>query len=120
MKLLENKKYIYDIYQACQFIGQFTSHKSFSDYTSDPLLRSAVERQFEIIGEALNQLLHIEPNLELRIHSSRQIIAFRNKLIHGYSSISDAVMWGIIETKFPILKDEIEEIADEYGVKKKD
>ena len=118
MKSLEIKKYIYDIYQACQYLVLFTSHKSFSDYTTDPLLRSAVERQFEIIGEALNQLLRIKPDLELKIHSSREIIAFRNKLIHGYSSISDAVVWGIIETKFPILKEEIEEIANEYGVKK--
>ena len=65
--------------------------QSFADYTNNAMLRSAVERQFEIISEALNKMLKLEPKIAASITDSRKIIDFRNVLIHGYASVSDQV-----------------------------
>lgn len=88
----EARKFLYDIAEAANYIAQFTAGRTFAEYHTDPMLRSAVERQFEIIGEALNQLLRREPDLQKRISDASLIIAFRNRLIHGYASISDEVV----------------------------
>ena len=61
------------------------------------MLRSAVERQFEIIGEALAQLLRLDPSLRSRKSDAGRIIAFRNRLIHGYASVADDVVWGFLK-----------------------
>lgn len=101
------RKYFYDIDQACQLLVEFTSGKTLHDYQADAMLRSAVERQFEIIGEALNQALRTEPSLDEKISHSARIVGFRNQLIHGYASISDEVVWGVLETYLPVLHREV-------------
>ncbi len=113
MKRLEIRKYLFDIVQACDLLKRFTTGKTFDDYTADPMLRSAVERQFEIVGEALNQALQLDPSLEARISSTRRIIAFRNRLIHGYASIADEVVWGVIETNLASLHREVNNLLNE-------
>jgi uncharacterized protein with HEPN domain len=113
MKPLEIRKYLFDILQACDLLKQFTAGKTFDDYTADPMLRSAVERQFEIIGEALNQALQLDPSLEARISSTRRIIAFRNRLIHGYASIAGEVVWGVLEANLATLHQEVEILLKE-------
>ena len=80
---------LWDAREAAAAILEFVAGKTFEDYSSDRLLRSAVERQFEIIGEALNQLCKIEPQWADRIPDVPQIIAFRNVLIHSYASVND-------------------------------
>jgi uncharacterized protein with HEPN domain len=105
---LEAKKYFEDIRQAAELLQQFTQGKTFRDYTEDPLLRSGVERKFEIIGEALNKLSRIDPAVAETITEARRIIAFRNMLIHGYNAIDDRVVWDIVETKLPTLAREVE------------
>ena len=90
----------------------FTASKRFADYRNDALLRSGVERQFEIIGEALSQALRLEPNLSARISDTRRIIAFRNRLIHGYDSLADEVVWGVLETNLPVLHREVRFLLD--------
>ena len=114
---LEVRKYLFDIGQACDLLIQFTMGKTLSDYTADPLLRSAVERQFEIIGEALSQALRIEPSLDRRISDAQRIIAFRNRLIHGYASVSDVLVWGVLEANLPTLCREVHALLDEPGEK---
>ena len=74
------------------------------------MLRSAVERQFEIIGEALNQAVQLDQTLVTKVNHVSRIIAFRNKLIHGYSYISDEVVWEIIEIYLPPLRQEIQKL----------
>lgn len=104
---LEAKKHLEDIRRATELIEMFTQGRSFSDYASDALLRSGVERQFEIIGEALNRLLKAEPALAASITHHRRIIAFRNVLTHGYDAIDDAVVRDVIETHLPVLRQEL-------------
>lgn len=72
---LEAKKYLYDIAQAAQLISVFTAGKTFPDYQGDAMLRSATERQFEIIGEALRQLARLDELLAARIQDYRRVTA---------------------------------------------
>jgi uncharacterized protein with HEPN domain len=110
---LECKKYLYDIEQAAALLTKFTTDKSFADYEHDAMLRAAVERKFEIIGEALAQLARIDEPLAARISEYRRIIAFRNILIHGYADVDDGLVWDVIETKLPVLRQEIESLLRE-------
>ena len=80
---LELAKYFHDVQRAARTLSGFVNGKSWADYERDAMLRAAVERQFEIIGEALAQLAKRDPTLAGRIREYRQIIAFRNILIHG-------------------------------------
>lgn len=100
---LEAKKYLYDIQQAASWIADFTAGKRFEDYRNNAMLRSAVERQFEIIGEALAQLAKIDETIVARIGEHRRIIAFRNILIHGYADVDDRLVWDIVQGKLPVL-----------------
>jgi uncharacterized protein with HEPN domain len=78
------RKLLEDMRGAAQFILTVTLEKSLDDYRGDEVLRSAVERKFEIIGEALNRLRKLNPVLSGQIPHSREIVSFRNVLIHGY------------------------------------
>uniref|UniRef100_A0A831X8P9 DUF86 domain-containing protein n=1 Tax=Thermorudis peleae TaxID=1382356 RepID=A0A831X8P9_9BACT len=93
--------------QAAELIASFTAGKTFADYEVDALLRSAVERQFEIIGEALARLARLDETLASRISEYRRIIAFRNILIHGYADVDHHIVWDIIESKLPTLRREV-------------
>jgi uncharacterized protein with HEPN domain len=113
MRLRDPRKYLFDIAEACTLLQRFTAGKTLDDYVADPLLRSGVERQFEIIGEALNQALRRFPSLAARISDAEQIIAFRNRLIHGYASIADDVVWAVLEHSLPTLHAEVESLLRE-------
>jgi uncharacterized protein with HEPN domain len=106
----EAKTLLLDIRNAVRLISRFTQGRSFEDYTVDPMLRSAVERQFEIVGEALNQLLKIDPSTAAQIADYRKIIAFRNILIHGYAVVLNELVWGIVETRVPGLLETVEQL----------
>jgi uncharacterized protein with HEPN domain len=71
---------------------------TFEAYRIDRKTQAAVERKFEIIGEALNRLSRIDADLLATITNYRSIISFRNILAHVYDTIEDRVVWGIIET----------------------
>lgn len=112
---LEARKYLYDMSRAAEALAEFTARKSFTEYQADALLRSAVERQFEIVGEAMNRLAKIEPEVAARISDQRRIIAFRNILIHGYADIDDRIVWGVLEQNLPPLRAEIDALLAEGG-----
>jgi uncharacterized protein with HEPN domain len=113
LKLPEVRKYLFDAAEACDTIVQFVAGKTFEDYKRDQMMRSAVERQFEIVGEARANLLRIAPDLESRISDARRIVAFRNRLIHGYASVLDQLVWGIAEKNLPVLRRELAELIRE-------
>ncbi len=109
------RAYLWDAREAAAAILEFVAGKTFEDYASDRLLRSAVERQFEIIGEALSQLCKIEPQWADRIPDVPQIIAFRNVLIHGYASVNDLTVWRTIDESLPTLYEIVTSLLDEAG-----
>ncbi len=113
---LEAKKYLYDIQRAVELLRAFTSGRALADYEGDAMLRSAVERQFEIIGEAVAQLAKLDPVLVARISGYQRIIAFRNILIHRYADVDDRLVWDIIETNLPVMRREIEGLLDDSGI----
>ncbi|MDN5870630.1 MAG: DUF86 domain-containing protein [Nitrococcus sp.] len=98
------RKYLYDMNDAAGHIASFTRGLTFDEYRQDRLIRSAVERQFEIIGEALSQLAKVAPETVAKIPDHRRIIAFRNVLIHGYASIDDRLVWGVVEGQLNALQ----------------
>ena len=101
------RAYLFDISEACECVEEFTRGASFDDYQRTVLIRSAVERQFEIIGEALSQALRHHPTLVGQIDDTGRIIAFRNQLAHGYSSVADDVVWFVVETSLPALHERV-------------
>jgi len=105
---LEALKHLYDMQQACRLLATFLAGKTFDEYSADVLLRSAVERQLTILGEAINRLVKIEPGAAAAITDARQIIAFRNILVHGYDVVRNEVVWGILETGLPTLSQEVD------------
>jgi uncharacterized protein with HEPN domain len=87
------KSLLWDAREAAEVIAAVTAGKSFADFDGDIVLRTAVERQFEIIGEALAQLARIDAAMAQKVPDLRQIIAFRNVLIHGYATVDPARVW---------------------------
>jgi len=110
---LEASKYLFDIRLAADRIARFCAGKSFDDYRSDELLRSAVERQFEIIGEALSRLAKEDPAVAAGIPGCRRIIAFRNILIHGYATVDDRIVWGVVEADLQPLRDSLDALRED-------
>ncbi|MDR0864001.1 MAG: DUF86 domain-containing protein [Candidatus Symbiothrix sp.] len=103
---IEVKKYIYDIQESIHSIENYLDGKrDFNIYMGNKMLRRAIEREFEIIGEALNKIDKITPNIQ--ISSKQQIIGMRNRVIHGYDKIDDVIIWGTIVRHLPILREEI-------------
>jgi len=108
----ESRKFLFDIQAAARQLGTFKEGKSFTDYAADPMLRSAVERQFEIIGEALSQLAKIDQEAANRISNWRRIVDFRNVLAHGYSVVDDQLVWDVLQSKLPTLATEVSALLD--------
>jgi uncharacterized protein with HEPN domain len=100
------KKYLYDINEAIDSIEKYLNNKrDFNLYLNDKMLRRAIEREFEIIGEAMNRIEKIDSSLN--ISSKKQIISMRNRVIHCYDKIDDEIIWGTIIRHLPTLKIEI-------------
>jgi uncharacterized protein with HEPN domain len=94
---------IWDAREAAAAVAEFCAGRSAEDYLADRLLRSAVERQCEILGEALGRLARLAPDLAARIPELPRAVAFRNLLIHGYATVDDATVWRIATEDVPVL-----------------
>jgi len=106
------KKLLFDILTAINNIDDYIGNeKYFEIYDNNSMMQDAVERNIEIIGEAMNKLLIIEPKIE--ISNSRRIVDARNKIIHGYDEIENAQIWEIIINHLPTLKKEVERFLEE-------
>ena len=94
---------IWDARRAAGRVLEFVAGRGWDDYQQDVMLRSAVERQFQIIGEALNRLSKVDSATADRVPDLARIVAFRNVLVHGYAQIDDALVWEVASTRVPEL-----------------
>ena len=110
---IEIKAWLYDILNAINEIDSFFTDtpKEFTAYQNDVRTRRAVERNVEIIGEAMNRILQKDNSIELS--NSRKIVDTRNRIIHGYDSVSDDIIWTIVISHLPVLKSEVEKLLNE-------
>lgn len=105
--------HLHDALQAAKAVKNFVAGRKLSDYAADEMLRSAVERKFEIIGESLNRIRRLDPGILLSVRDHRNIISFRNILVHGYDSVDDLIVWGVIEEDLDRLIDDLEKLLRE-------
>jgi uncharacterized protein with HEPN domain len=98
------RTYLWDALSAADLVRQFVSGRSLDDYERDPMLRSAVERQLEIVGESLNRLSKAAPDVAGGIPDLRRLVAFRNILVHGYANVDNALVWQLVEGRLPELE----------------
>jgi uncharacterized protein with HEPN domain len=110
---IEIKAWLYDILNAIMEIDSFffDKPKEFANFQSDLRTKRAVERNIEIIGEAMNRIL--KKDTSIQITNSRKLVDVRNRIIHSYDSVSDDIIWSIIIKHLPILKSEIDLLLNE-------
>jgi uncharacterized protein with HEPN domain len=105
----EEKKLLFDIQASLKAIESYMQGVSnYNDYQSNPMLQDAVERNLEIIGEAVNRLMRINPSMQ--ISNARRMVDTRNFIIHSYDIIDNTRVWTIIINHLPILKAEVENL----------
>ena len=96
-----------DILRACDLILRHTAGRTLDDFERDPFFRAAVERWFEIIGEALRRLERRDPATAASIPDHRDIIDFRNVLAHGYDDVENDSVWSFVQNELPILRERV-------------
>ena len=106
----DSRAYLLDVRYNCDLILSFIRDSDIKDYKANDLIKSAVERRFIVLGEALNRLKTLDLNLLGNIPDAARIIAFRNILVHGYESISDELVWEIIVDHVPLLRAKCDEL----------
>jgi uncharacterized protein with HEPN domain len=108
-------KWLFDVKSSINEIDGFflNNEKDFLKYRQNTMLKRAVERNLEIIGEAINRILKYEPNFEQEITNSKPIIGLRNQIIHAYDNISDEAIWSILINHLPKLKIEIDNLTNQ-------
>ena len=109
------KAYLWDIQNAADAILRFLAGLDVRGYAETEIVHSAVERKFEIIGEALRQLAKLDPLLASRIPDFRDVIAFRNILIHGYAVVEHDQVWRIVQSSLPNLRAAVAVLLAELG-----
>lgn len=111
----ETKKRLFDALEACRAIQQFTSGINFTGYSADSMRRAAVERKFEILGEALNRAEESTPDVAERLPEIRRIIGMRNRIIHGYDAVDDEIVWDAVRNKIPHLLEHLPKLLTDEG-----
>ncbi len=106
------RAYLWDVREAALSIQAFIASMDEAAYTANDMAQAAVERKFEIIGEALNQLSKLDAGMAARIPDLPHIVAFRNQLIHGYASVRTSTVWHIAHTALPPLLQVVQVLMD--------
>ena len=103
--------YLLDILNSIESIEEYLGEdRNFKKYESSKLLRRAVERELEIIGEATNRILKIDSTIG--ISNTRRIVDLRNFVIHAYDSVDDVIIWGILIKDLPLLKKQVQKLLE--------
>jgi uncharacterized protein with HEPN domain len=107
-------KSLFDIKLAIEEIDSFlpSINLTYAEYKSNLILKRAIERNLEIIGEAVNRIIKDDPDFPIK--EAYRIIGLRNQIIHAYDSISDENIWAIIINHLPRLKNEIDQLTQEF------
>jgi uncharacterized protein with HEPN domain len=108
----EVRKYLFDIAQAAGEIQMFTRDLAYTQYMTDAKTQAAVERKFEIIGEALNRIKRLAPDILAAIPQHQRIIGFRNVISHGYDIVDPELVWDAIRNHLPVLKSVVESLLN--------
>ena len=107
--------YLWDAVRAAERVQEFVRGKTYASFLEDVLVRSAAERQLEIIGEALSKLAKLDPQMASNVDELRRIIAFRNILVHGYATIHYDTVWDLIKDKLPELQAKLRTLLGASG-----
>ena len=108
-------KALEDVQDCASFVIEIAEGKALADYQADRLFRQAIERNLEIIGEAIGRIARLDPATASRVSEHRRIVAFRNRLIHGYDLLDDELVWDTVKSEVPVLLYEVEELLRERG-----
>ncbi len=112
---IQTKKLLLDVVESGGSILARCAGRTFVEYESDRWFRRVVEREFEIIGEALNRLAESDPVTAAAISELPRIVGFRNRIIHAYDAVDNAVVWGVVESHLPRLLHDIEVLLEQQG-----
>ena len=107
------KAYLWDAREAIDAIAAFARGRTEEEFRQDVMFRSAVERQFEIVGEALSQLARRDQALANQIPDLPEIVGFRNILIHGYAIVDSAMVWRAIHESLPALREAVDRLLED-------
>jgi len=107
------RAYLADIVDSCAAIQSATRDMTLAEYRNNRLVRSSVEREFILIGEAMAAISRTAPEIFVAIRKSRRIVDFRNQLTHEYATVDDAIVWAVVETDVPILAGECQGVLDQ-------
>lgn len=108
----EARKRLHDAREPCALIARFTQGRTFADYEADPMLSAAVERKFEIIGEALKLAAIADASVADAIPDLRKVIGLPNRIIHGYDAVDSEMIWNVVEVHIPSLARQIEAVLE--------
>lgn len=110
---IESRKLLHDLLAAGAAIAEFNEGGTELQYRANEMLRAATERKFEIIGEALARLHGLDAETFALIGEARAIVGFRNRIIHGYDSVDDGIVWDVMQTKLPVLMSEVGRLIEQ-------
>ena len=105
--LEDRRKHLHDLDGVLTEIEGFTAGRTLQELLEDRSLQLILEREFEILGEALGRLLRDDPEIEPVITHARRIIGLRNLLAHGYDVVDHRVLWSVVQFHMPLLKTEV-------------
>ena len=109
----DSRAFLWDVREAALAIQAFTAGMDATSYAGNEMAQAAVERKFEIIGEALNQLTKLDSALASRIPDVPQIVAFRSQLIHGYATVNVGTVWSVVQGALPALVRAVQDLLAE-------
>lgn len=109
------RAFLWDVRESAVAIQSFVAGMDATGYAANEMAQAAVERKFEIIGEALSQLAKLDAALAARIPDLPQIVAFRNQLIHGYATVKVSTVWNVVQNSLPSLLACVRSLLQELG-----
>lgn len=103
---------LHNMLDSCQFVMEFSAGRTLDDLRNDRGFRSAVERELQIVGEALMVLTKVDPQTAAHISEFERIIRYRHVLVHGYDIVDPEITWAIVSEKVPVLARQVKHLLE--------